>query len=135
MVRLYEPKVFTRENPCTKIDLHNCFYSSGAYRPRKVIEARMEIGLNAPKYLIREGYVTERHYEGADWYCPTPEGDAYLRNGILRFLVLHPDRARECKELPPGYVRTAAKKAAKTSPTPPAAAPRIVHRRMRPSGP
>lgn len=96
---------FTRDNPCTKVHLHNCFYKGGKYIPRPVVEAKSEIGENAPKYLIREGYATIRLIDGVDYYVLTEDGDNYLRNGIQRYLTLHPEHERDCKELPMGYVR------------------------------
>lgn len=95
-------KIFTRENPCTKVDLHNCFYSKGAYVNRKLVDAKMVIGDNAPKYLVREGYIEQRLIEGADWYVVTIAGKAWLRAGILRYLQLHPEAITLCNELPAG---------------------------------
>lgn len=99
----YTPAVFTRDNPVTKIELHNCFYHDGQYRPRMVIQARTEIGLNAPKYLLREGFIVVRQIKGVDYYCPTATGDNWLRTGLARFLVNHPDRLSDVREPPAGF--------------------------------
>ena len=125
----YTPKVFTKENPCTKVDLHNCFYRKGAYVQRMVIEARTEIGLNAPKYLIREGYIELLWMKDADYYRLTPAGVAWLSKGLLRFLQLHPEKALECVEAPSGHL--GAKRRAQARKTPAndvQAAPRVIRR-------
>lgn len=84
-------KVFSREEPCTKVDLHNCFYlGGGAPLSRAVVEARGEIGLNAIKYLKREGYAIEHETDGVDYWTLTPEGVEWLRKGLARHLELHP---------------------------------------------
>jgi len=96
------PRLFTRDDPCTKIDLHNAFWRDGKYQDTPVVDARAVIGLNAPKYLLREGFIQERSIGGVDWYVVTWKGKAWLRSGIIRFLELHPERAGECNEPPPG---------------------------------
>lgn len=100
-------KVFTQDNPCTKVDLHNCFFSGGAYVNRKVVDAKTVIGDNAPKYLLRKGYIEQRLIEGADWYVITIAGKAWLRAGIARHLVLHPEDIALCNENPAGESRKA----------------------------
>lgn len=86
-------KVFTREAPCTKVDIHLCFADvDGAYRPRAVVEARGEIGLNAVKYYKKKGFVEEYELDGITWWEVTEEGEVYLREGLARHLELHPDQ-------------------------------------------
>lgn len=103
-----KPRVaeFTRDHPVTKVELHNCFYHLGKYIDRPVVEAQAEIGRNAPKYLMREDFAVLQTRGGVDYYHLTARGDLWLRNGILRYLELHPERAQDCKELPIGYTRT-----------------------------
>lgn len=127
------PKQFTKDNPCTKVDLHNCFFHGARYVNRPVVEAKMEIGENAPKYLIREGYVVVRMIDNVDYYCLTPLGDAWLRTGILRYLTLHPEKAADCKFLPPGFTRSPMQaRAARRAPaTPSVASPRRIIRRTK----
>ncbi len=84
-------KEFTKENPCTKVDLHNCFAGTHGYVRRPVVEAQGEIGVNAPKYLIRKGYATYRSSEGIDYYELTTEGTVWLFEGLAAHLKRHPD--------------------------------------------
>lgn len=107
----YAPKVFTRANPCTKVEIHNCFYKEGGgYQPRSVIEARTEIGLNVPKYLTREGYATLELRRGVDYLILTPEGEQWLTDGLTRQLELHPERRLDCKGLAVARPRVPAKR-------------------------
>lgn len=128
----FTPKHFTKDNPCTKVDLHNCFYRGGRYVNRPVVEAKTEIGENAPKYLIRENLVVVREIAGVDTYVLTPEGDSWLRTGILRYLALHPERAKDCKFPPPGY-RSVAPQVRRTRPSaaPVSPPPRAIVRRRK----
>lgn len=86
-------KVFSREAPCSKVDLANCLLAGGQAVERAVVEARGEIGLNAIKYLRREGYAEAYHRAGVDWWKLTPEGVEWLAKGLARHLELHPDDA------------------------------------------
>ncbi len=88
-------KVFTRDDPCTKVDLWNCFAIPGGFRRRAVIEARGEIGINAIKYLTREGYAKVRHDGQVDYWELTPAGIDWLVKGTARFIQLNPTRERE----------------------------------------
>ena len=90
-------KIFTRDNPCTKVDLHNCFIGPNGYQRRRVVEAQGEIGLNSPKYLLREGYAVYRSDRGVDYYELTPSGEAWLRDGLERHLKRHPDDRAKVK--------------------------------------
>lgn len=86
-------RVFTRDDPCTKVHLHNCFCQGGKFVPRAVVEARGEIGVNAIKYLLREGLATATTKAGVDYWTLTTEGQAWLTKGLARHLELHPEQA------------------------------------------
>lgn len=106
--------VFTKENPCTKIEIHNCFSRGGVYANQPLVQAQTIIGENCPKYLIKSGYVVVRTIAQVDHYCLTPEGDNWLRLGIRRYLTIHPERLGECIELPPGFTRQVIRRGAQT---------------------
>lgn len=100
-------RVFTRADPCTKVDLHNCFISpGGSYLMRPVVEARGIIGLNAIKYLIREGYARTVHDVGIEYWQLTAAGRTWLSEGLQRHLELHPDDAKRVR----GRIPTPARK-------------------------
>lgn len=88
-------KVFTREDPVTKVTLHNCFYRGGVYVPRAVVEARGEIGLNAIKYL-KKNYLALQEERGThEYWILTRLGEEWLTEGLARHLELHPgDRVK-----------------------------------------
>lgn len=95
MPEILPVKVFTRDNPCTKVDLHNCFVGpDGKYRRRAVVEARAEIGENAPKYLLKQNFAVYRTEKNIDYYELTEAGKAWLKTGLDGHLRRHPDDAR-----------------------------------------
>lgn len=89
-----QTRVFTREQPVTKVELWNCFNKGGRFVRRAMVEARGEIGLNAIKYLVREGLAFKYEESSVDWWELTPEGHEWLEKGLARHLELHPGDAR-----------------------------------------
>lgn len=89
-----QPAIFTRENPCTKVHLHNAFVKvNNVYGPTSVVEFCSIAGVNSRKYLKREGYVREYLLGGVDYIELTEEGREWLRKGLARHLELHPEDA------------------------------------------
>lgn len=88
-------KEFTTEEPCSKVDLSNCFTRGGKYVRRAVVEARGEIGINAIKYLLKKGYANAVETDSIDWWVLTPSGEKWLAQGLARHLELHPADARK----------------------------------------
>lgn len=86
---------FTRESPCTKVEIHNAFFNGRDYARRPVVEAKAIIGDNAPKFMLSKGYIEQVLADGVDWYVPTLSGKAWIRSGLSRYLELHPDRAAD----------------------------------------
>lgn len=112
-------RVFTREEPCTKVHIWNCFISPTGLQAIPVVHSRGKIGLNTPKYLYREGYMDYFTEQNVEYCIMTPTGEEWLRKGLKRHLELHPDeRAQvvhiaqlEGKPKPARVVRTARKSA------------------------
>lgn len=102
-----KPRVFTRDNPCTKVELWNCFQRKGGFRMVSVVEAKTLIGENAPKYMLKKGYIREATLAGVDLYRVSISGEEWLREGIRRYLELHPERLPEVDGKPPGIARSA----------------------------
>lgn len=104
-----EAAKFHRDNPCTKVELWNCFFDQKTRRfvARPLVDAKRLIGDNAPKYLRREEYMREFLRDGIDWYELTESGRAWLHKGIVRYLELHPERKSEAGYIPsqPGAVQ------------------------------
>ena len=84
-------KVFTRANPCGKVELWNCFYGPDGFTKRAVVEARGEIGLNAIKYLKQKGYAMDVYGANVDYWELTPVGQGWLRSGLAAHLKRHPE--------------------------------------------
>lgn len=98
-----EVAVFTRDDQCKKYHWHNAFFDGTRYVNRPLVEVQHVTGRNAPKYLLREGFMVQRLIGGVDMYCLTPEGDQWLRRGILRYLALHPEDIDKCTYPPIGF--------------------------------
>lgn len=60
-------KRFSKDSPCTKVEIHNCFFDGHRYNKRPVVDAKMEIGDNVPKYLAREEFVKTITMSGVDY--------------------------------------------------------------------
>lgn len=90
-------KTFTKENPCTKVDIHNTFATATGYARSPVVTARGIMGINAVKYLKREGLVVEVTDGAVDYWQLTPDGEAWLKKGLERHLELHPEEAARVK--------------------------------------
>jgi len=124
-------KKFTRENPCTKVEIHNCFIDPdiGKYRSVPLVVAKMEIGDNVPKYLEKNDYLRAELKGGVDYYTLTADGEDWLREGLKRFLVLHPERAADVIQAATGRV---IRRQAPTPTKAPAKAPSgVLRRRVR----
>lgn len=93
-------RIFTREDPCTKVDLHNCFFRGGAYVRRPMVEARGDIGLNAIKYLKREELARVYEENNVDYWELTAAGKEHVRKGLARYLELHPEARADVVAMP-----------------------------------
>jgi hypothetical protein len=87
---LPEPRVFTRDNPCTKKDLWVCFRDERGFKKVQVAQAHAIIGVNAPRVMERNGYVVKETYRSAEWYALTFEGEQWLLRGIQSYIRNHP---------------------------------------------
>lgn len=100
---------FSRDQPCTKVDLWNTFRRGHAFVARPFVEARGEIGINAPKYLRREGYAVMVEKDGIDYLALTEKGRAWLTSGLLRYLELHPEETPKLEQPLPGNTEARAR--------------------------
>lgn len=110
-------KVFSRDLPCTKIDILNCFHGPEGYRPRPTVETRGEIGENAPKYLSKKGYMRTYQRNWVDYQELSETGKRWLEDGIKSLLRREPGELRKIAHLPVGLRQDA-----------PASAPRRILR-------
>lgn len=95
-------KVFTKDVPCTKLDIWNCFASQrGGFRTVQVDEAHSIIGKNVPRIMERKGNL-ERVSSPlhGDCYSLTAAGKQWLDRGFRNYLRNHPLQAKHAKVLP-----------------------------------
>lgn len=95
-----QPAVFTRDNPCTKLDLWNAFRGRRGFVKRQVDEAKAVIGVNAPRVMVKNGYLHEIRDRDADYFRLTSDGEKWLKKGMENFLKNHPDRVSDAVNLP-----------------------------------
>lgn len=85
-----EVRVFTKDSPCTKRDLWECFVGPTGFRTVSVPEAHSVIGVNAPRGMEREGRLRVAKTPMGDYYSLTAEGREWLVKGILSYARNHP---------------------------------------------
>lgn len=90
-------KVFTRENPCTKADIWECFVGDRGFRSVSIPIARSIIGANTPRYLDREGYISVSRVRNTDFYTLTEKGKRWLIDGVRSYIRNHPSEANSVK--------------------------------------
>lgn len=86
-----EVKVFTRQQPCTKADIWQCFWVNGRFATVQVDQAHAIIGKNVPRVMERNGYLINKTTARDDSYYLTPEGQSWLRKGIESYVKNHPN--------------------------------------------
>lgn len=102
-----QPKVFTKENPCTKLDIWNCFRTASGFAGVSVVLAQSIIGKNVPRVMEREGRVVVRERHGEEYYALTEEGKEWLYEGFRRYLKNHPADVAKATCIPPEWGYTA----------------------------
>ncbi len=96
-------RVFSRGNPCTKIDVWNAFRGRKGFVPTTVVRAQSIIGANVPRVLEREGRMVRETIGGKDMYILTPEGEEWLTRGFRNYLRNHPADLEYANFVPPGF--------------------------------
>jgi len=79
-------RVFTKERPCNKVDIWNCFRSGRRFTSVPVLEAKQCIGEHVPNHLVRAGRAEIVESRGADVIRLTPEGAEFLKEGTERYI-------------------------------------------------
>lgn len=111
-------KVFTREEPATKVDIVNAFWDGTAFGPCPVIRSRGIIGLNVPKYLVRKGLAEYTFQKDVEMLRLTRAGEKWLIDGLESHLKRHPGDARRLTHGRPGKPASTRETAAPASPAP-----------------
>lgn len=94
-----EVRTFTRENPCTKKDLWQCFRGPAGYSRVLVSVAHSLIGVNAPRVMERQGYLVKDQTAQGDYFMLTAPGQAWLEKGIRAYVKNHPAERGEVQYL------------------------------------
>lgn len=102
-----EVKIFTRDNPCTKLEIWNCFRSLRGFVQVPVVDAQAQIGANVPRVMEREGRLMRTEDRGVDYYRLTSLGEEWLTTGFRQYLKNHPYKTPEAKHVPRVWLRQA----------------------------
>lgn len=98
-----EVKKFTKKNPCTKVEIWNCFRGRRGYRSVPIPEAQSYIGVNVPRVLLRNGYAEIQSKGEIESYFLTESGKLWLREGVIAHLKRHPERKKDVNYLPKSW--------------------------------
>lgn len=93
-------KVFTKDNPCTKVDIWNCFRGRRGFVQVEESQVFSVIGKNAPRGMLAKGRVERTKTAKGDMYRLTDEGVDWLMQGTRRYLKNNPDKRALCRNLP-----------------------------------
>ncbi len=97
-----EVKVFSREQPCTKLEIWETFrhVRSAGFVRVPVPDAQAKIGANVPRVMEREGRLVRVVAGQTEYYALTEEGEEWLYEGFKRYLKNHPAHAALARNVP-----------------------------------
>jgi len=98
-----EVKVFSRDEPCTKLNIWNAFKGVRGWKRVQVDVAHSIVGLNAPKNMLSNSYI-EKGVKGAEeYYYLTEIGKEWLTIKFRNYLLTHPDKRKLALNLPKSF--------------------------------
>ena len=102
-----KPRQFTKEDPCTKVHIYNCFHSDtdvmdwdGGLKSTNITRAKAIIGINVPRRLVYDGHAEMINVGGQQHIKLTVEGMNWLIHGVKRYLKNQPEKAKDIEQLP-----------------------------------
>lgn len=115
----YAERVFTKNDPCTKIHIFNCFHGPGSVRyedgtvSSNIVRAKSYIGRHVP-YRLRAAKRAELVLvDGEAHLRLTPEGVHWLWHGTKRYVKNNPSKAGDIEFMPRHWRRQHLKSVAK----------------------
>lgn len=90
-------KAFTKEEPCNKMDIWNCFRVRSGFRIVEKQEAKSHVGANAPRVMLKAGRIEEVEHKGKSCLRLTKKGQKWATDGVTSFLRNHPDKKAQVK--------------------------------------
>jgi len=100
-----KPKIkkFTKDNPCTMVDIWNCFRIKNGFRNVQIGEAQSLIGINVPNYMLRMNRLVIFEIRREEYYVLTHDGAEWLERKFTRYLQSYPESKNLVKYLPSKY--------------------------------
>ena len=100
-----EPKIFTKQNPCSKFDIWMAFRGPDGFCPIQVDKAHAIIGVNTPRVMEREARLEKVERKQQEYYRLTEEGEAWLLKGFRNYLTNHPSAWHLVEHIPGDWKR------------------------------
>jgi hypothetical protein len=94
-----EVRKFSKREPCTKRHLWNAFKGRRGFKRLQVDVAHSLVGVNAPRYMLKLGYLNKVSTANVDYYLVTADGADWLVAGIKSYVKNHPDRVNDIDNL------------------------------------
>lgn len=87
-----EPRKTTKEDRCTIRDVFYCFLTeanhdteSYLFTPREIAYVHQSLGVNKPRFMVKEGFLTKSFYKQAEFYGLTQSGEKDLVEKYLKY--------------------------------------------------
>lgn len=101
MVKAVSIKQFTKDAPCSKVDIWNCFrghkftlWRDGTHSV-DIVWARSVIGRHVPRALVNAGRAEIQEVDGEMHIRTTEVGEEWLVDGTFRYVSNQPERFQE----------------------------------------
>lgn len=95
-----QPRVFTKDSPCTKLEVWQCFKAERGFKEVPIVAAHAIIGVNVPRVLEREARLLRYERSGVEYYRLTIDGEEWLNAGFRGYLRNHPAHVRLARYIP-----------------------------------
>ena len=82
----------TRQNRCTIEDVWHCFFNGEragdfSFKEVEVIDAHSKLGVNKPRFMIKDGLLIKTSIKNIEYYVLTPWGMVYLISKYANFIA------------------------------------------------
>lgn len=94
------PRKFTKQRPCNKKDIWNCFRGPRGFVRVETAQAKSVIGVNAPRVMLGRECLMMETVKSVEYYALTDYGKEWLTKGIVSFIKNHADEVGDIFYLP-----------------------------------
>lgn len=95
---------YCKSNPCSKVDIYNCFRTRRGYRRVSMDEVKTEhLGLNVPRRLLENGRADTVIHEGVEYMFLTEAGKTWIERTLPPYLKRNPHKAKFVQYMPKAW--------------------------------